>query len=678
MVAGLAGLMWSLNPGMARADLINCLLTTSTNIDAVNASYIGQLGAGRINAAAAMTCVSATLSNPPVADFIANYTTVTAGGQVNFTDLSTYTPTSWNWTFAGGTPASFSGQNPPAITYNTPGTYNVTLTVSNTNGTDTQTNTNYITVNAAGGCTSVNLPIPAGWTLTQYYTGATVGQDGWVNGMNMYLDKEKAMYFDESALPYTQMVQCYIQFGLGYSANPAKIVPVRVYDGTSGSPGAQIGSTYNLTMGEIMFDVNNNYYTNVHWPTPITLPASKKFFISVDVTNLQWTAGTHDTLSIVSNTNGQTVPSAIWDKNSASTWQQYNTGTTWTLNASLVLLPFLTNQPVNATFTALPTTICQGEQVTFDATGSTFQDTLLWDLPGSTPPSYVSEDPNPTVTFNQPGVHTITMYVVGGGCSELDSMQMNITVNPTPTINVSAVTNPICNGGNTNITASGATSFVWSPAAGLSATVGTTVNASPTTSTTYNIAGTTASCTGNTSIDITVLDPPTAMFTMSDDTVDCNASLITDGSGSTDVTTFSWNYLGGAPATSNASGDNISYGIPGDYLVAMIVTNTCGSDTAAAFINVRNNCGAGIEDIENGITGYYSYPMQGFIIESSHGFTTDMAVRMYNELGQLIYAKNAVENTNQLVIPIYDIRAGMYIVNLQNNSIHKAFKFIIK
>jgi uncharacterized repeat protein (TIGR02543 family) len=82
---------------------------------------------------------------PPVADFTADKTTVEVGNSVQFTDLSTNTPTSWSWTFNGGTPSSSTNQN-PLITYNTIGTYTVSLTVSNAVGSDTETKTNYITV----------------------------------------------------------------------------------------------------------------------------------------------------------------------------------------------------------------------------------------------------------------------------------------------------------------------------------------------------------------------------------------------------------------------------------------------------------------------------------------------------------------------------------------------------
>jgi len=82
----------------------------------------------------------------PVANFVANVTTVTAGSSVNFTDLSINNPTSWAWQFQGGTPFNASVQN-PAVTYYTPGTYNVALTATNSFGSDIEAKSLYITVN---------------------------------------------------------------------------------------------------------------------------------------------------------------------------------------------------------------------------------------------------------------------------------------------------------------------------------------------------------------------------------------------------------------------------------------------------------------------------------------------------------------------------------------------------
>jgi subtilisin family serine protease len=61
-VAGLLGLMKSANPSMSNVDLINCLYSSADNISAQNPGYPNQLGNGRINAYAALQCVTATVS----------------------------------------------------------------------------------------------------------------------------------------------------------------------------------------------------------------------------------------------------------------------------------------------------------------------------------------------------------------------------------------------------------------------------------------------------------------------------------------------------------------------------------------------------------------------------------------------------------------------------------------
>jgi len=59
------------------------------------------------------------------------------GQCIDFTDLSTCNPTSWQWHFTGASTDTSSQQNPSGICYYTPGTYAVTLIVSNGTSTDT-------------------------------------------------------------------------------------------------------------------------------------------------------------------------------------------------------------------------------------------------------------------------------------------------------------------------------------------------------------------------------------------------------------------------------------------------------------------------------------------------------------------------------------------------------------
>lgn len=82
----------------------------------------------------------------PIADFDANTTTVLTACSINFTDLSEYTPSSWSWTFDGGNPSSSNEQNPENINYEIPGTYSVSLTATNWNGSGTETKSDFIIV----------------------------------------------------------------------------------------------------------------------------------------------------------------------------------------------------------------------------------------------------------------------------------------------------------------------------------------------------------------------------------------------------------------------------------------------------------------------------------------------------------------------------------------------------
>jgi PKD repeat protein len=92
---------------------------------------------------AAISCSEQPLL--PIANFTADSTHTFVGHNVQFTDLTTNTPSAWNWTFEGGTPATSTAQN-PLITYNSSGYYDVTLVVQNAFGTDTKTIQDYIYV----------------------------------------------------------------------------------------------------------------------------------------------------------------------------------------------------------------------------------------------------------------------------------------------------------------------------------------------------------------------------------------------------------------------------------------------------------------------------------------------------------------------------------------------------
>src|SRR6185369_4295293 len=82
----------------------------------------------------------------PTTSFSASDTTICQKLCMDFFDQSGNNPTSWKWSFPGGSPSSSTQQNPTSICYNNPGVYDVTLITTNYLGSDTLMLTGYITV----------------------------------------------------------------------------------------------------------------------------------------------------------------------------------------------------------------------------------------------------------------------------------------------------------------------------------------------------------------------------------------------------------------------------------------------------------------------------------------------------------------------------------------------------
>ena len=92
-----------------------------------------------------ITVIAAT---GPGVQFVASATIIDEGDAVTFTDQSTGTPTSWLWTFEGGSPSSSTDQNPTGIIYANQGLYDVTLVATNSDGNNTMVKSEYMVVYA--------------------------------------------------------------------------------------------------------------------------------------------------------------------------------------------------------------------------------------------------------------------------------------------------------------------------------------------------------------------------------------------------------------------------------------------------------------------------------------------------------------------------------------------------
>lgn len=80
---------------------------------------------------------------PLIANFFSSATLALPGQVINFTDQSIGNPTTWFWDFGNGTTGTVKN---PAVTYNSPGLYSVSLTVTNAYQQNTITKTGYIKI----------------------------------------------------------------------------------------------------------------------------------------------------------------------------------------------------------------------------------------------------------------------------------------------------------------------------------------------------------------------------------------------------------------------------------------------------------------------------------------------------------------------------------------------------
>jgi PKD repeat protein len=145
----------------------------------------------------------------PAADFVGSPTESSFyPATVSFTDLSTGVVTAWNWEFSTeGKQVATSADKNPVITFNNPGIYDVTLTITNNGGKSTASKPGYITVgtgsliNLAPGYNHVAIPrmVTADYdTVAKLFAGvdtagvpfaiygADDGMTNWTNVSNDY------------------------------------------------------------------------------------------------------------------------------------------------------------------------------------------------------------------------------------------------------------------------------------------------------------------------------------------------------------------------------------------------------------------------------------------------------------------------------------------------------------
>lgn len=120
------------------------------------------------------TCCTLPVVGPSAA-FTISSDTICVGDCVTLNDLSANNPTSWNWTFSNGTPTSSGNQNPGTICYPTSGVFPITLSVSNANGSDSQSQNIVVLANPVAAITYPGSPYNGSISTAQAVNQTGVG-----------------------------------------------------------------------------------------------------------------------------------------------------------------------------------------------------------------------------------------------------------------------------------------------------------------------------------------------------------------------------------------------------------------------------------------------------------------------------------------------------------------------
>ena len=210
--------------------------------------------------------------------------------------------------------------------------------------------------------------------------------------------------------------------------------------------------------------------------------------------------------------------------------------------------------------------MCQGDTAILTASSAMAGTSFLWNT-GSTNAT-ISVHPTVSTTYTVTATDT-------NNCSA--NAQATVTVYPPPTISISPADPAICYGDQVQLTASGASSYSWWPSSGLSSTTGSTVTASPLSTTTYRVIGqNTNGCKDTVYITVTINPLPNIIASPHDTLVCINNTYSLNASGGL---SYSWSPATYLSATTGSSvnttpGGNITYIVTGTDVNSCSNTDT--------------------------------------------------------------------------------------------------------
>ncbi|KAA9340054.1 PKD domain-containing protein [Adhaeribacter soli] len=344
---------------------------------------------------------------------------------------------------------------------------------------------------------------------------------------------------------------------------------------------------------------------------------------------------------------------------------------TRTIPNYITVNPSSTCAPPAVSFTQTSTSVCQGDTITYNSSATTGATTFQWTFTGGTPAT--STAANPTVIYNTPGTHNVTLKATSG-CGTPATLNKAVTITAMPTVSVTPTISSRCTPGPVTLTASGATSYSWSPATGLNTTTGSTVTANPSVSTNYTVIGTTNGCASDPVIipvNVTVVQ---ANFTANPAVVNLPASngLVTfTNTSSSNALFHNWNFgdpqSGQTNNTSTLKNPTHTYTQAGSYTVTLIatsnsVTGNC-SNTKTFVIQV--NTVSGLQKaFDAGNIKIYPNPAKDYLRVEVPETEKVTEVQLINTIGQVVARQKPA--AGQVRLTLNQAAGGIYFVKIIN------------
>ncbi len=641
----------------------------------------------------------------PIAAFVGNPINITVGQMVNFTDLSINNPTSWNWTFTGGLPATSTAQNPSGVMYNFPGCYQVSLTVSNAFGNDNETVNCYINVTASAiapvaAFTANTFNITTGQSVnftdlstnnpTQWnwqFTGATPATSTQQNPNGITYNTpgcfQVTLTASNAAGNDSETQTCYINVSnpsagplANFSTSNTSICVGSCISFTDAStnnptawnwsfPGSTSSSstsqnpsnicyntpgTYNVTLTAINGSGSNTLTLNSFitvYAIPTANAGSNQTICNGASTQLNASGGQVYVWTPSTGLSNANVANPIATPTATTTYNVQVTNGTCSSIASVTIT--VTNLSVSA---GNDVTICSGETAALSASGGS---TYSWSPTiGLTNPNVANPTAFPTSTT------TYTVTATTNGCSSTD--QVTITV-ATPTISAGADVS-ICDGDSIQLNVNGGSNYTWSPSTGLNNANISNPLAYPNTTTSYTVTGIVAGCATSDVILVTVNANP-IVPTVSPNGIEIQSSPAFG---------YQWNY-NGTPIIGGTL-QNLFPANSGNYTVTVYNANGCSSTSAPYTVTT---VGLNTVNIDNTVTIYPNPAVNNALLTINAEVNESAVVLLYNNIGELISEEriNLTVGSNQKNISLDNLAVGIYTVKVIGNDIN-AVKVLVK